>query len=63
MQDERTDNDDDVVIVGFRASEELRRQARHRALDEGISLQELLTRALEKYLAESKKSFRKKRRV
>lgn len=51
----------DVVIVGFRASEELRRKARHRALDEGISLQELMRRAVEMYLAEAEAAKKKKK--
>jgi predicted DNA binding CopG/RHH family protein len=40
-----------LVRTGFRVPRELHQAIRHRAIDEGIPLRELIRRALEQYLS------------
>lgn len=45
----------EVVMVGARLPVGLYRQIRHLAVDQGLSVKQLLERALEEYLRESKR--------
>lgn len=56
------DTTEKTLMVGFRTSRGLHQLARHRAIDEGISLQELIERALEEYLAAAKKKSTRRRK-
>lgn len=42
--------EDDLVRTTIRLSQSLLAAAKHRAIDEGSSLQDVITRALEQYL-------------
>jgi predicted DNA binding CopG/RHH family protein len=47
-------------LIGFRIEEELLNKLKHAAVDEGLSMQELLKRAAEAYLATLRKKSKRK---